>query len=444
MNKYKEIIKHIKNQIINGELTVGKRLPAVRSLANKFNCSVGTVLRAYKELEINHIIYAKPQSGYYLLSNSTSKEEKTDIIDFSSGFPGLTTFHYRDFQHCLNQAINIYKESLFSYSNPKGLHTLIAAINDTFKKSDIYTKEENIYITTGSQQAIDILVRMPFPNNKTNVLLEQPSYYGVIKSLELNNVKAIGITRDHNGINLKNLENHFKNSNVKFFFTMARNHTLTGTSYTKKEKEKIIELANKYNVYIVEDDIMLDFERNSRSMPLYYYDISEKVIYLKSFSKILLPGLRVSATILPKVLTENFLEFKRWTDRNSPILAQGALEIFLKNGMFEKHKSSMKGLYSKRLSFLLQTLDNLNTSFIEYTRPKSGYFLSLFVKRDIYYNKIIDSLKKQDIIMLDTRKSFLASHQQNNHFALSVSRANKAMISKGVPIVISTIHNNFK
>ncbi|WP_243259311.1 hypothetical protein [Clostridium sp. 'deep sea'] len=112
--------------------------------------------------------------------------------------------------------------------------------------------------------------------------------------------------------------------------------------------------------------------------------------------------------------------------------------------MFEKHKSSMKGLYSKRLSFLLQTLDNLNTSFIEYTRPKSGYFLSLFVKRDIYYNKIIDSLKKQDIIMLDTRKSFLASHQQNNHFALSVSRANKAMISKGVPIVISTIHNNFK
>lgn len=110
----------------------------------------------------------------------------------------------------------------------------------------IFIKPDNIIITSSSQQTLNILSIMPFPNGKSNILVEQPTYYGMVKFLELNNIPTLGINRSFKGINLDELEKLFKYGNIKFFYSIPRFHNPTANSYSKFEKQEIIKLAQKY------------------------------------------------------------------------------------------------------------------------------------------------------------------------------------------------------
>ncbi|WP_242851222.1 PLP-dependent aminotransferase family protein [Clostridium sp. DMHC 10] len=408
MLKYQLIAKYIKDEISSGSLAAKKKLPSLRRVSELFDCSVGTVLKAYTELEKEHIVYSLSKSGYYVLESDLFNNNSYDnsLIDFSSGAPDIKTLPYKKFQHCLNNAIELYKENLFTYSNPRGLNSLIQVLTKHLEEYQVFTKPENIVITTGSQQALNILTNMSFPNGNSKVLVEQPTYYGMIRTLELNNIPTVGIERRFNGINLEKLERLFKYGSIKFFYTIPRFHNPTGNSYTRQEKEAIAKMAEKYNVYIVEDDIMADLETDKKSDPIFAYDTSSKVIYLKSYSKILMPGLRIAAVILPKLLINTFLEYKKWLDMNSPILSQGALEIYLKSDMLSKHRKKMSKLYSDRMSCLENTLSSLKQSKIKWNVPKSGYFACIYIDNKLRYDKIMSTLSNQNIQLLDTRTCF--------------------------------------
>ena len=440
MLKYQEIIEYIKNSIQSEKLSYPKKLPSIRSIQKLFQCSTNTVLKAYEKLEQDHIIYSVPKSGYYVVDNfHTQNSSKHPIIDFSALNLNAEDFPYKNFQHCLNKSIDLYKERLFSHSDPRGLNSLINVLSKHIQNYQIFTKPDNIIITSSSQQTLNILSIMPFPNGKSNILVEQPTYYGIIKSLELNNIPTLGINRDFNGINLDELEKLFKYGNIKFFYSIPRFHNPTGTSYTRFEKEEIIKLAEKYDVYVVEDDISADLDVNKKNDPMFSYDTSSKIIYLKSYSKVLMPGLRVAALILPSLLINKFLEYKRWTDISSPILSQGALEIYIKNGMFDAHMKQLVSLYSSRINCFKNTLLEYQHPNIQYNIPESGYFGCIYVNGSLNYDKIITSLYHKNIKILDTRESFLKEYKCDNYFRITISKVNEKQISKNIPIILDVI-----
>lgn len=443
MLRYEEIIEYIKNNIKSEKLNTPKKLPSIRSIKELFQCSTGTVLKAYEKLEQDHIIYSVPKSGYYIVDDfHNPNSSKQPMVDFSAVNLNSETFPYKNFQHCLNKSIDLYKEKLFTYSDPRGLKSLIKVLTKHIQNYQIFTKPDNILITSSSQQALNILSIMPFPNGKSNILVEQPTYYGMIKFLELNNIPTLGINRDFNGINLDELEKLFKYGNIKFFYSIPRFHNPTGTSYSKFEKQEIIKLAEKYDVYIVEDDISADLDINKKNDPLYSYDTSSRVIYLKSYSKIIMPGLRVAALILPDLLINNFLEYKKWTDMNSPILSQGALEIYLKNGMFDSHMKQLVSLYSSRINCLKNILLECEYPNIQYNIPESGYFSCIHVNGSVNYDKIITSLYHKNIRIFDTRECFLKEYKCDNYFRITISEVNEKQIKKNIPIILHSIQKN--
>lgn len=443
MLKYEEIIEYIKNDIKIEKLNHPKKLPSIRSAQRLFQCSTGTVLKAYSKLEQDHIIYSIPKSGYYIVDNfhnpSTAKET---IIDFSAVNLSAEAFPYENFQHCLNKSIDLYKEKLFSYSDPRGLNTLINVLSKHIQNYQIFAKSDNILITSSSQQALNILSIMPFPNGKSNILIEQPTYHGMIKSLKLNNIPVLGINRDFNGIDLYELEKLFKYGNIKFFYSIPRFHNPTGTSYSKLEKQEIVKLAHKYDVYIVEDDIAADLDMNKKNDPMFSYDISSKVIYLKSYSKILMPGLRVAVLILPDLLINSFLEYKKWTDINSPILSQGALEIYIKNGMFDTHMKQLVNLYAERIGSLKNTLLKYKHPRIKYNIPESGYFGCIYADGSLNQDKILNSLHHKNIKIFNTAECFLKEYRCNNYFRITISEVNNKQVMKNIPIILDTIEKN--
>ncbi len=442
MIKYQTIIDHIKGSILDGSIKPGQKLPSIRNICEQFQCSKVTAVKVYDLLEKQHVVYSIPKSGHYLIENNSNLNNNllNDNINFSTSTPDSSTVPYEEFQHCLNQSIDLHKKHLFSPSQSQGLESLIHVISKQLQDYQVFTDKQNLFITTGSQQAINILTIMQFPNNKRNVLVEQPTYQGIIKSLELNGVNAIGIQRTCNGIDFDNLEKIFKYDNIKFFYTIPRFQNPTGFSYSTKEKKQLLKMAEKYDVYIVEDDYLGDLEVNTKSDPIYALDYSSRVIYLKTYSKILFPELRISAIVLPRVLVDAFQRYKKWNDLNTSILSQGALEIYIKNGMFNKHVKKLRKMYYERMHYLKQLTQNLNDCNIKWNIPASGFYASFEVSDNIRTDNVIKRLKSKNVLLSDSNRFYLKDNLNSSLIRLSVSNTNNTKIENGISIILSEIN----
>lgn len=446
MYKYFSLLNGIENMIKNGNYRQGERIPSIRSLSASYHYNKSTVIRALTELERKHVIYSLPKSGYYVVTSKTELNQgKNLVLDFSSSSPDPTVFPYLDFQHCINQAIDIYKNDLFIYGTPRGLPSLIDVVQKQLTNYQVFAKKQNIFITSGIQQALSILAVIPFPNNRKTILIEQPGYHLFIESLQALQVPVLGIKRTSKGIDLVELERIFREENIKFFYTMPRYHNPLGTSYSQEEKKEILELAQKYNVFIVEDDYLADFEQNSKADPIYSYDDFTHVIYLKSYSKIIFPGLRIGIAVIPDKLIETFSQYKRILDIDSSMLSQAALEIYIKNGMFERHKEKMKATYFSRANCLILALENkqkegIPTKF-SYTPIKNiAFHTYIELNEQISCEKVVHRLKNKSIIVDGTTNNYLRTfHTRDPILKLNISNMEEKYIEEGISQIMKQI-----
>ena len=441
MCKYKNIVKYLLEKIASGVIKVEQNMPTIRQLSEQFQCSKATVVRAYIELQQQHIVYAIPQSGYFLVNkNGLDRNENSNCINFASVSPDETILPYEEFQHCLNQAIDKYKQTLFNYSNAKGLPTFIETLGNHWQEYQVFAKPEHIFTTAGCQQALFILCNMRFPNNRTDILVEQPTYHGMLKLLESSHLPVVGIERSFRGIDLDELERKFATNRIKCFYTNPRFHHPLGTSLSRKEKQEILKLAHKYDVYILEDDYLADLEIKNNSYPIYYDDIDERVIYIKSFSKTLLPGLRVAAVALPEILINEFTKYKKWVDLGTSVLSQGALEIYIKCGMFHTHRKKIKNIYAEKMKLLSNKLDCLQSSSIKCHVPDTGFFACIEFVHNVNFDKLIDILGKRNIILNTINENYIDTNSHNKILKFSVSKPNLADINRGISIILDEIY----
>lgn len=438
-NKYELIIKYIEELALSNKLKQGGRLPSIRELAEKFECNKATVIRGYQELEMNHKIYSIPKSGYYLVEKETQKEDEYGIIDFSRVLPEPKLLPYKEFNHCINKAVELYKNNLFTYGDTEGLESLRKALVSYFSERQIFTPYENIFITSGSQQAISILAKMSFPNGKKNILVEQPTYSLMNRIVELNGDKLLGIDRDFKGIDLNKLEEIFKKGDIKFFYTIPRFHNPLGTSYSEKQKIRIAELAEKYDVYIVEDDYLGDVNSNKKVLPLYYYSLAHKVVYVKSFSKAFMPGVRIGGVVLGEELREEFLKHKKYLDLNTSVLSQAALEIFISSGMYSKHIKKAQREYSSKMNYLQGCINGKNMDGIEVFIPRTGFFVWMKLPQNININLLIRQLENRNVFVSPAKEHFMNEDCDQKAFRLCISKLSREEIRTGINILFEEI-----
>ncbi|MBM7694821.1 DNA-binding transcriptional MocR family regulator [Peribacillus deserti] len=434
--KYEEIINEIHVRISDGRLKPGDKLPSIRSLAETFECSINTIVKAYTEMEKEHKIYSVPKSGFFLVGiRQFSNNSAQEMIDFSSAGPDKWNMPYRDYQHCMNQAIELFKEEMFQYSEPLGLSSLRYELSKQLQDLQVFAPPERICVVSGSQQALDILVSLPFPNGKKEICVEQPTHFSFIDSISSRGLNAIGIEMTKDGIDLTYLEKLFKERSIKFFYTVSRFQNPTGYSYTNKEKKKIVELAQKYDVYIIEDDYMGDLDTRKKADPMFAYDPSGRVIYTKSFSKVLLPGLRLGAAVLPDLLLESFFRAKFASDVHTPVLTQGALEIYLQSGMYKAHIEGLRKIYKKKGRILKQALHAYLPKQVVFTGAESGFYSTIQLPLQIKAALLVHSLKKKNVLVQDATGMYLPVYKKENVIRLSVSQVEDKKIEKGIRVI---------
>ncbi|MGT2769064.1 aminotransferase-like domain-containing protein [Streptococcus ictaluri] len=349
-SKYQTIINDITRAINHQELQKGDKLASIRQLSKTYHCSKDTVQKALLQLKYQQLIYAIPKSGYFVLGklNNESSHEMS-LEDYNN-------MAYEDFRLCLNQALTSRDSYLFHYYHQaQGLEELLVSLKDHLSDTSIYAQKDQLVVTSGSQQALYILSQMPFPNYKEVLLLESPTYHQMESLVSSLNLPYQTIKRDFDGLDFKYLETLFQTGNIKFFYTISRFSNPLGLSYSKKEKERLLALAEAYDVYILEDDYLGDFARHAEP-PLHYFDTNNRVIYLKSFSMSVFPAIRIGTLVLPNPLKEAFLKQKSMIDLDTNLLMQKALSLYLANGMFQKNLKVIKSFFERRQELLVMHL----------------------------------------------------------------------------------------
>lgn len=442
MNKKQKVIDRIRSEIVNGHVKPGQRLPSIREQSQTFACSLNTIISAYQELEKDNLIYSRPKSGYYVVAQEAlSPLLQNRRIDFTSAAPDPSSISQTDFRQCLNKAMELFEASIFSYSDPQGLLSLRQELVKLFHKQQVFSSEQQLFVFSGAQQALYLLAGMPFPNGKTNILVEQPTYWGMLEAIKAQNQTVIGIERTPEGIDWSVLERHFQSNMIKFFYTIPRFHNPLGTSYTSKEKQRIADLAKKYDVYIVEDDYLADFETNNKADPIWTYNGSGHVIYLRSFSKVMLPGLRLAAATAPHAIVPFLQQHKRTADLSTSVLSQGVLEIFLQSGMYEHHAKQMKSLYSHRIDKLKEASNRILPQETLYSIPSSGGLFSALNLSAIHTEELVKRLGIRGVDVLPTDQQFLSSFPKMNLLRMSIMRTEEKDIEKGLQILAEELAN---
>ena len=330
-SKYQAVVSFLKKGIESGKFPTGSRLPSIRQLSQDFHCSKDTVQRALLELRHEQYLYAKPQSGYYVLEQGQHQDLEIEVTDEHASA-------YDDFRLCVNETLIGRENYLFNYyDNQEGLEELRQSVHQLLFIQALYCKPDQLVLTSGTQQALFILSQINFPSEGAEILVEQPTYHRMNRLLVAQGLAYQTIERRIDGINLEELEEQFKSGKIKFFYTIPRFHYPLGHSYSDQEKRAILDLANQYGVYIVEDDYLGDLDPK-KGQTFHYLDTEDRVIYIKSFSTSLFPALRITALILPNALKEAFVAYKNILDYDSNLIMQKALSLYIDSQLFEKNR----------------------------------------------------------------------------------------------------------
>lgn len=402
--KYLQLFDCLKEAITRGEIKPGEKLPAIRNLAEELKVNNITVVNAYKHLESNSYIIAKKGSGYYVLGSKNENAEKlssSDLaisnndlyINFAGATPHPSIFPIESFKECINEVLERDKGFAFGYQESKGFKPLRKSILCYLNKaySINMQNDENVQIVSGAQQGLDLTAKVLL-NPGDYVITENPTYDGAIAVFKSRGARVVRVNMERDGLDLIDLEKKLRICKPKFIYVMTNFQNPTTISYSRKKLAELFSLAAKYNTYIVEDDSMseLCYSKIGAST-LKALDSNTHIIYLKSFSKILMPGLRIGCIVIPDLLVDDFTRIKQASDISSSGLIQRSLDLYFNKGKWDEHLQYMKEIYKGKYEFMLSRLDRLRKYGVKYTEPDGGLYFWVKVPKGVsakalYYN----------------------------------------------------------
>lgn len=357
-SKYIQLYKHLKNLIENNMLEASEKLPPLREISSFLKINISTAVKAYDLLEKEKYIYKKEGSGCYVYPQNLQKDGEMKALRFDLANPKASMFPVDKFKEAISIAIEKEGEMLFDYHEGLGYEPLRIALAKEMKSSGIQTQADRIQIISGAQQGINIIVNSLL-NYGDVVFIEEPSYPGAIDVFKEHGVKVVGIPVIDDGIDIGILKMKLDKIKPSMLYTMPNYHNPTGISYSEKKKNEILKLANTYDFLIIEDDYMSDFSfSNEIRKPLRAYDKNDKVIYIKSFSKILMPGLRIGFMEMPIFVRKVISRIKYTMDISTSSFTQLSLYYYMTYFGWKNHLDIIREIYETRFGIAKKYLDN--------------------------------------------------------------------------------------
>lgn len=437
-SKYIQIYNHIKKMIVGGKIKEHEKLPPIRKLANFINVNNATIVKVYELLEKEGYVYKIIGSGTFVSSMNIKEEVNLenykDMIHFDSGNPSKDMFPLDNFKAAINMALEKDGASIFEYDEGKGSEELREELCTYLRKKKINTNKNNIQIISGAQQGIDIVCKGLIDYSDV-VFVEEPTYNGALEVFKSRGAKIITIPMLDDGIDIGILKLKLEKIKPKLIYVMPNFQNPSGISYSEYKKKKLIELSEEYDFYILEDDFISDFDFDSKdSRPLKSYDMKNRVIYIKSFSKILMPGLRIGIVDIPRELQKKVLWAKYSSDISTPGLIQKSMYYYMKYFNWEEYLKSIDKVYTKKYRKTKVLLEEKLGDKLKIYKSQGGLNFFIELPRG-YSSQAFYNFMLEKGVCITPGTYFFDNIMDDRFFRINIANETIEDIEKGITII---------
>jgi DNA-binding transcriptional MocR family regulator len=439
---YLQIRNQLREMILDGTLGEGSRLPPERKMAAALGVNRNTVVNAYRELAADGLVescvgrgttvcrppvgegagrtscqpfdYAqakplvwneyfvpRPEGGRDpLLRDLAALLNRADTISFAAGVPAPELYPLDDFRQAMAHVLDMAGQTFLRPCPVEGYYPLRQTIARRMAGRGANVKAENVLVVTGSQQGLDLIARA-FLRAGDEVVVEAPSYLGALQIFGAAGARLLGAPLDEEGMRLDVLENILIRYRPKLIYTLPTFQNPSGRTMAPGRRLRLLELAHRYRVPIVEDDPYGElYYTDQAPFPLLALDQDGYVIYLSTFSKILFPGLRLGWVAAPRPVIERLSQIKQLADLHCSTLIQGAVHEFCQRGALDEHLDRVRSLYRQRRDAMLSALAERGPAGLEWDEPQGGFNLWCRLPPGLKARQLVAEAARQSVALV--------------------------------------------
>ncbi len=367
------------------------------------------------------------------------------MIAFAGGSPAVEAFPCDEVRKISNEILSENPVSALVYGVSEGYEPLRVQVREWLKRRDnIGTEDDEIIITSGGTQVMDITTRILASEGDT-VICEDPSFIGSLNCFRSHGCKLAGVPIDADGMNIDALERTIKdNPDAKFIYTIPNFQNPGGTTLSFEKRKKMYALAKENGLVILEDDPYGNLRVEGESVPsIKSMDTQGIVIYAGSFSKILAPGIRVAYAVVPKKAAGAFTIGKQVSDVHTGVLNQMIVSRWFSEYDVDAHIESIRKIYRRKLELMCRCLDEYCGDFIEYVRPQGGLFIWAKLPENADMLQYVNKLIEKNVAVVPGTAFMTDDTKPCRYIRLNYSTPSDDDIVKGVK-VMGEIAKQFK
>jgi 2-aminoadipate transaminase len=370
------------------------------------------------------------------------------MISFAGGLPASETFPVKELEEISCEMLRQRGATALQYGTTEGEAPLREEISKWMMHEKSTVKPENILVTAGSQQGLDIVSKV-FLDPRDIVIVELPSYIGGLQAFAAYRAKMIGVPQDEHGMRMDMLEKVLarlakRKKKPKFIYVVPDFQNPSGVTLTLERRKKLLELAYRYEIPILEDSPYRDLRFKGESVPaIYSLDKEKQVIALGTFSKILCPGLRLAWIMAPSEWMDRMVVAKQSMDLCCPTYNQLIVAEFMKRGLMQRQVESIRTLYSKKLEAMLTALKKHMPKGVKWTHPEGGLFLWVKLPKNMSANDLLPKAIENKVAYV-VGTAFHCNGKGQNTMRLNFSYPTEQQIDEGIQRLAKIITENMQ
>ncbi len=430
---FRQLYEQMKERIESGTLRRGDRLPATRELAGQLGLNRTTVSAAYALLESEGLIAGHVGRGSFVTGRA-NKNDASAAASFSRSRPSELLFPLEEFRKtCAEVIASDEAASILQLGSPSGYAPLRRYLLEQARAEGTARDSDDILITSGCQQAFDLLQRTMGEGSK--VLIEDPVYLGVRSVFERAGARLIGVPVGSDGIDLGALERIIARERPRLLCVTPNFQNPTGATMPLAARQALLRITQAAGVGVIENDIYGPLCYEGAPIPsIKQLDETGDTILLRSFSKVAFPGLRVGWVMARRALIEKLTEAKQWSDLHTDQLSQAVLLRFAESGRLERHRQRMLVAGRERLHAALEACEKFLPAGAKYTRPRGGMNLWIELPQALDAAELLPRAEREGVTYLPG-KYFAVSRPQPNGVRISFAGMTPEEIRSGLEIL---------
>jgi DNA-binding transcriptional MocR family regulator len=452
---YRQLVHGIEEGIRAGRLRVGQRLPAERALATELGVSRTTVTGAYQELEARGLLRGHVGRGTVIVGAPAGSRSalpwsqrispaalraapaafgiprpRGDVIAFDSGWPDPTLYPVDALEEILDGLPGRGTAELFAPAPPPGDPRLREAVAAWLGSRGIRAGADGILITAGAQQGINVLARA-FLSPGDVVLTEATTFQCALVAFRWAGAEVVGIAMDHEGLQPEALEEALERYRPKLVYLIPTFHNPTGSVLGRERRRRVLELAGRYRVPVVESDLYGELFFEEPPPPrLTALDAGGLVVYMGSFSKIGVPGLRVGWLAAPAEAMGPLTVAKEFVDLHLPALTQRLAAGFIAGSHLERHLGVLRAEFRLRRDALVAALHQRCPS-LSFRIPSGGYYVWAQLPASLTTAEVLPEAAEQGVVVRPGPQ-FTAGRGGEDHIRLCFAALEPRAIAEGI------------